>query len=211
MKELKLFRRDLNRKIYQSSKILNPGRVRLPKNVLIAVGGLILIALVFFGGSRISSLEPTGSTDERIEAPVPVATQNLNKTFEFPLKDDKGEEVSRIKFVVESANLQDEFIYKGKLARAVKGRTFLLFNLKITNSYEQGVNINTKDYIRIQAGTSDERLAPEIHNDPVEIQASSTKFTRVGLPINDTDTGNLKIFVGELTGEKTEIKLTLQR
>lgn len=211
MKDLKLFRRDFNKKLYQVSKLLDIKRTPLSKNFLLGIGGLILIGLVFYGGSKISSVGSTGSSDERVEAPVPLSTQTLNKSFDFPLKDQSGKEVSKIKFVVESANLQDEFIYKGKLARAVKGRTFLLFNLKITNSYEQGVTINTKDYVRIQVGASDERLAPEIHNDPVEIQAVSTKFTRVGLPINDTDTGNLKIFIGELTGEKTEIKLTLKR
>lgn len=209
MKDLKLFRRDFNKAIYQTSKNFKLERLRLGRNLMLALGGLALIFVVLFVGTKFSQVG--SSTDERVEAPVPVATQNLNKAFEFPLKDAEGEEVSKIRFEIESANLQDAFIYKGKLARAVKGRTFLLFNLKITNSYEQGVTINSKDYVRISVGGGDELLASEIHNDPVEIQASSTKFTRIGLPVNDEDTKNIKIFVGELKGEKTEIKLSLQR
>lgn len=209
MKDLKLFQQDFNRRTYRASKYLRSQKIKFGKNHILAFGGIFLIAVVLFAGSKFS--QGGGSTDERVEAPVPIATQNLNKTFDFPLKDSKGEEVSKIKFVVESANLQDAFIYKGKLARAVKGRTFLLFNLKITNSYEQGVTINSKDYIRISVGGSNELLAPEIHNDPVEIQATSTKFTRVGLPISDGDIKNIKIFVGELKGKKTEVKLSLAR
>lgn len=209
MKDLELFKSDFNKLAYQASKYFRSQRIKLGKNLILAIGGVILIIAVLYTGTKISSVG--SSSDERVEAPAPIATQNLNKTFDFPLKDDKGKEVSKIKFVVESANLQDAFIYKGKLARAVKGRTFLLFNLKITNSYEQGVTINSKDYIRISVGESSELLAPEIHNDPVEIQATSTKFTRIGMPINDADTKNIKIFVGELKGEKTEIKLSLER
>ncbi len=169
----------------------------------------VLLVISFLAGRKFapgSSLTSSG----RADAPVPIATQNLNKKFDFPLKDKDGHEVAKITYYLESANLQDAFIFQGKLAKAVKGRTFLIFNLKITNPYTKTVEINAKDYIRIKVNNVAEQLAPEIHNDPVQIQANSTKYTRIGLPINDTDK-NIVLLVGELQGQKEMVKLSLKR
>jgi len=185
---------------------------KIKKNYLIAAGVLILVGSTFLVGRILAPNVTLGAVtgDKRTEAPAPIATQGLNKEFNFPLVDEEGKEVAKISYMVESANLQDAFIYQGKMATAVKGRTFLIFNLKITNPYTKTIEINAKDYIRIKLNNSDEQLAPEIHNDPVQIQANSTKYTRIGLPINDTDK-NIVILVGELQGKKETIKLNLEK
>lgn len=170
----------------------------------------ILLAISFLAGRQLGPNASIGLSDNRTEAPKAIATQNLNKEFKFPLKDDSGKDVAQISYFVQSANLQDAFIYQGKLAKAVRGRTFLIFDLKITNPYTKTIEINAKDYIRIKANNSSEQLAPEIHNDPVQIQANSTKYTRIGLPINDSDK-NLVILIGELQGNKETVKLDLKR
>jgi hypothetical protein len=72
---------------------------------------------------------------------------------------------------------------------------------------DKGIEINSRDYVRlIVDGNTKEMLAPEIHNDPVEAQAISTKYTRVGFPINTSDK-NLVLQVGEINGPKQTIKL----
>lgn len=184
----------------------------IKKNHLYIAGIVVLIVVTFLAGRYFSPNATLGAVtgDKRTEAPAPIATQGLNKEFDFPLVDEEGKEVAKISYMVESANLQDAFIYQGKLATAVKGRTFLIFNLKITNPYTKTIEINAKDYIRIKLNNSDEQLAPEIHNDPVQIQANSTKYARIGLPINDSDK-NIVILVGELQGKKETIKLNLEK
>jgi hypothetical protein len=107
------------------------------------------------------------------------------------------------------AELRDEIIVKGKQATAIKGRTFLIVNLKITNDFDKTITINTRDYVRLTVNKNSEKLAPDIHNDPVEIQADSTKYTRVGFPIDDTDK-DLTLTVGEINGPKQTIKLNLK-
>lgn len=166
----------------------------------------VILLLSAFSVGRI--LAP--KTSDRITAPTPIATQMLNRTYKFPLKDAKGKTVSNITYLLQSADIQDSFIYQGKVATAVKGRTFLIFDLKITNPYSKTIEINAKDYVRVKMNDSSELLAPEIHNDPVQIQANSTKYTRIGLPINDTDK-NLVLLVGELEGKKDSINLSLKR
>lgn len=172
---------------------------------------VILILAVAFFVTRSASQQPTvfGDEDSRVEVQKPKSSQLLNKSFAFPLKDNSGKEVSKIQYQLLNAELRDEIIVKGKRATAIKGRTFLIINLKITNTFDRTIQINTRDYIRLGVNNNNEKLAPEIHNDPVEIQADSTKYTRIGFPINDTDK-NLTLFVGEIKGNKETIKLNLK-
>lgn len=184
------------------------------KKPYLYIGGfLVLLIVAFFIGRQFSPSSSLGAItngDGREEAPTPVATQGINKEFKFPLVDEEGKELAKITYFLESANLQDSFIYQGSKATAVKGRTFLIFDLKITNPFDKTIEVNARDYIRIKMNGTDEQLAPEIHNDPVEIQANSTKYTRIGLPINETDK-DIILLVGELNGEKQTIKLNLSR
>ncbi len=193
----------------QSLRNTNITRNLKRNHVMVGVVAVLLV-LAFVAGRFFAPNSTFGLSDQRASAPTPIATQELNSEFKFPLKDDKGKTVAQISYLVETANLQDSFIYQGKLAKAIKGRTFLIFDLKITNPYTKTIEINAKDYVRVKVNGKEEQLAPEIHNDPIQIQANSTKYTRIGLPINDTDK-DLILQIGELTGKKETIKLTLTR
>lgn len=173
---------------------------------------LIVIGIIFAGGIilLVKNIQPTTATptsNEKPLAPIIKDKITLNKEFKFPIKDANNKELSKIKYIVEAASLQDEILVKGQRARAVKGRTFLILDLKITNSYNQGIQINSKDYIRLKINGREELIAADIHNDPVEVQAISTKITRIGFPINETDK-NMEIQVGEINGKKETVKLT---
>ncbi len=177
--------------------------------------GVVIIVILFLAWSNMSDRSTGGSSvtaasnDKRVDIKKPKAVQTLNRTFEFPLKDQAGKEVSKLKYEVQNVELRDEIVVKGEKASAIKGRTFLIINLKITNSYDKNIQINVKDYIRLIVNNSVDKLAPEIHNDPVDVQAISTKLTRVGFPVNDDD-ANLTLQIGEITGEKQLIKLNLK-
>jgi len=176
------------------------------KLILIAV----LLALILIVGGRVVIGGRSGKITESgggIEVKDPTETLEINREFSFPLKNSEGEEVNQIKYIVENAELREEIIVQGQRATAVKGRIFLILNLKITNEYQQAIEINTRDYLRLSVGGREsELLAPDIHNDPVEIQAISTKYTRLGFPINEADK-YLTLFVGEINGEKQKIDM----
>lgn len=170
---------------------------------------IIVILLVKFnpfvgGSSAVAGASKTAIKDA-------LATQNLNKEFKFPLKDEKGAILGEIKYVIENAEIRDEIVVKGKKASAVSGRTFLVLNLKITNDTNQTVSMNTKDYVRLFVnGNDNEPLSPSIHNDPVVVDAISVKPTRVGFAINEGDK-QLKLKVGEIKGNKEDVWLELNR
>jgi hypothetical protein len=175
------------------------------------VGALVIIVGVILlrNASGTTSASPIlGTNDKRVDIQKPKATMQINKEYNFPLKDQTGKEVSKFTYRIQNAELRDEIVVKGQAATAVKGRTFLIVNVKITNNYDKDIQLNVKDFVRLIVNGTGEKLAPDIHNDPVDVQAISTKYTRVGFPINDTDK-DLQLQVGEVTGAKDTIKLTL--
>lgn len=182
-------------------------------NKLLAPIAVVVVILILLGifALRKSNQSPSTAVnaDNKVEIQKPKATQTLNKEYAFPLTDATGKEVSKFKYTLESTELRDEIVVKGKRAVAVKGRTFFVVNLKINNSYSKTISINSRDYVRLTVNNSPDKLAADIHNDPVEIQPDSTKETRLGFPINESDK-NLTLIVGELNGKKETIKLNLR-
>jgi hypothetical protein len=178
-------------------------------SLVVVIVIVFIIAGFAIKGVLSNSKDALAQSDNRISINKPSVSQTLNKEFSFSLTDEKGKSVSNFKYTIENAELRNEIIVKGQKATAIKGRVFLILNLKINNSLNQNIKINSKDYIRLSVNGSKEKLAPDIHNDPVEVQAISTKVTRLGLAINDTDK-DIVLQVGEINGKKESIKLDLK-
>lgn len=172
--------------------------------LFVAVAGFFVVKTIV--DQRPLAVSATGG---RIDIEKPIAQMPINKVMNFPLKDDKGDEIAKLKYEILNAELRDQIIVKGQKASAINGRTFLIVNIKITNDFGKPVELRARDYMRLSVNNSKERLASEIHNDPVEVQALSTKYTRLGFPVNETDQ-NLTLYVGEIGGKKEEIKLNLK-
>lgn len=170
---------------------------------------IIAVVLVVFLGSKAIKGIGNLASGENAQVKDAKARQEINKEFAFPLKNSKGEKLGEVKYLIESAELRDEVVYQGKRATAVKGRIFLVFTIKIKNDYKDSIEMDTTDYVRLSVnGNEEEWLAPDFNNDPVKVQAISTKPTRVGFTINETDK-NMLITVGEIDGHKERIALSI--
>lgn len=183
---------------------------KLKKTVFLVAALFILVAIAVAIKSRsinVSRKNSSSTLGEKVEINGPLKTLDVNREFQFPVKDAKGKVVTKLKYFIEKAELRDEIVVKGQKATAVKGRVFLIIYLKVTNEFSQKLDINTRNYIRLSVnGNENEWLAPDIHNDPVEVQAQSTKATRLGYPINESDT-KLLLRVGEIDGDKERVEL----
>ena len=162
-------------------------RFKNPKIKTYGIGAAVIIVvvalLVIF--NPFSSGGPKATSNSKTTIKSALATQSLNKEFQFPLKGEKDTVIGQIKYVIENAELRDEIIVKGKKANAVSGRTFLVLNLKITNETNQTISMNTKDYVRLFVnGNDQEPLSPSIHNDPVVVDAISFQPTKKSFSIN---------------------------
>ncbi|KKP48247.1 MAG: hypothetical protein UR39_C0001G0042 [Candidatus Woesebacteria bacterium GW2011_GWA1_33_30] len=181
-------------------------RIFVKKNLPIAVFafiGILVVSGIIFGVYKLITKTNDINSSQIQVAPAKAVTV-IGKEFIFPLKNEKGNEVSRIKYTIESAELRSEIVVKGQKARSVKGRIFFILNLKVVNDFKQKIEIQTTDYIRLSVnGNKDVWLAPDIHSDPAGIQAISTKYIKVGFAINESDK-DLILRVGEINGEKEE-------
>jgi len=183
--------------------------LKKPVFIPILIGVLLAVGILVFTLRSVGSAEPViGRSDTKIEIAAAKSTQKLNKEFSFPLKNDAGKEVSKVKYQIESAEIRDELVVKGQRARSIKGREFLVLNIKFTNDFNQPIDITSRDYVRLIVNDTKERIAADIHNDPIQVQPISTKTTRLAFPINEKD-DNLKIQVGEINGKKEVITLQL--
>lgn len=169
-------------------------------------GILVLTAIMLVARNTSLKARDTVPADNRQEILPAKATKDINREFEFPIEKVTSGEPRKIKFLIQNAELRDEIVIKGQKATSIKGRTFLILNVKLTNNLDKGIEINTKDFVRVATKGSEEWLAPDIHNDPVVIQAISTKVTRLGVPINDTDK-ELVLQIGPIDGAKEKIDL----
>ncbi len=175
----------------------------------VIIGAVLLVAIflfVRFNPFSSGASKSISSSDKAVLKDA-LKTLPLNREFKFPLKDEKNETVGEIKYTIENVELRDEIIIKGKKAYAVKGRVFLILNLKITNDSSKTISMNTKDYARLFVNNNEnEPLSPSIHNDPVVVDAISVKPTRVGFAISESDK-NIKLKIGEIKGDKTTVDI----
>jgi len=133
---------------------------------------------------------------------------DINYSFSIPIKTKTGDASDNtLDFNILTAELTDEIILKGQKATAVNGRTFLILNIKLSNSSQTAVKLDTRNYVRLSVNGSTDRLAPNVHNDPVEVQPISDQPTRLGFSINKADQNPI-LYVGEISGDKHEIPLT---
>jgi hypothetical protein len=174
------------------------------------VVGLFIFGVIILATRSASTAQPVlgNAGDQRVAIAPAKKIQNLNKGFSFPLRDATGKEVSKVRYELINAELRDEIIVKGQRAKSVKDRTFLVVNVKITNNFDKAIEITSRDYVRLITNNSSEKVAADIHNDPIEVQPISTKTTRLAFPIDDKKQ-NLKLQIGEINGSKETIDLTL--
>ncbi len=176
------------------------------KTFLILAAVLVLVFLFMVG--RRTYLNRKGNLSAKNNPPARLTQalliKEINKEFSFGLKD---KEKTKIKYLIESGEILNEIIVRGEPVKALPGRSFLILNLKITNEGRRGIQINSRDFVRLSLAANEEWQAPDIHNDPVEVQAISTKYSRLGFPIKSGEK-EFKMRLGEIEGEKTNFDLS---
>lgn len=153
--------------------------------------------------SETFTLNPTLSTPSLpTGTPAPKSyRQVVNKEYLFPLRDQEGNTVSEIKYLLQEYELTNQVVVNYQKAILASDKIVLVVSVEITNEFEIAVNIIARDYLRLSVNNEDKWMAAEMHDDPVEVRAHSTKVTKLGFPIKESDT-NLKLQMGEIDGPK---------
>ncbi|MBI2611220.1 hypothetical protein HYW54_00550 [Candidatus Gottesmanbacteria bacterium] len=164
-----------------------------------------IITIILLGGAIIYFGSNSQYKDYRVEIKPAKKVLDLNKKFAFPINDDKGKEITQMKMYFDKVELRDEIIVKGQRALPIKGKTFLVLDIRIRNDYDQALELKARDFVRLSVNKKDDdKLSANIHNDPVTVEPISTKPTRLGFFISEKDE-NIILYIGELKGDKTKI------
>lgn len=174
-------------------------------SALVTLIVIIVIAAVAFLAGKLSTPKSVRQAVGQDAAPVTNAEQKLNKSFDVSVKNDKGVEITKVKYNLEDAVLQNQIIIRGTRATAIQGKTFLIVNFNLNNNSNKYIQLNSRDYVRL-VGTNGEMIAPDIHNDPIQIQPISTKESRLGFPV-DATTKKFTLSVGEIDGKKNQVTI----
>lgn len=170
---------------------------------------ILALTLLSFWAGRLSAQKnqslPDQITAKEIQTPLSLAQAEVNQ--EIDINFTINNEPVNLKYQIQQAELQNEIIVKGQKAIAASGKSFLILNLKITNDTNQGLQIHTRDFIRL-ARDENEWVAPDMHNDPVEVQALSTKYTKLGFTVNASER-EFRLRAGEINGEKKTFEIKL--
>lgn len=173
------------------------------------VAAVTIVIVVLAGRALVRAVASRTPFNQKTDVAAPYKTIKLNREFSYPVKNpDGGETDMKILFTIEKLELAKEIVAKGQRATAISGRSFLLLTIKLTNNEDVGIEIDTRDYVRLSVDGSEEKLAADIHNDPVESQPLSTKTTRIGFPVNAT-IKKVTLYIGEIKGEKEAISIDL--
>lgn len=181
--------------------------------ILLFLVGLFFVLLLGFYSTQQSVANPSDANtsqqdNKQLSLQKPDVQKKINKSFTFPLRDSEGKEVSNLTYTIDSVETRNQIIVQGQQATVIKGKTFLIINVKLTNNYDKAIQVNARDYLRVIINDSPEKLAPDMHSDPVDVQAISTKLTRLGITINESDK-NVILQIGEISGKKENIKISL--
>lgn len=152
------------------------------------------------------NLPLTPATSPTVTPTPETKIQALNKEYLFPLKDFEGKEITQIKYLLKQYEFTKEVFVNYQKALITNEKIVLAFDIDITNDSSTAFEIITRDYLRLSINNEDKWIAPEIHDDPVEVRPHSTKTTKVGFTINETDT-DIKLQVGEPDNPQETIKI----
>lgn len=173
-----------------------------PKVLKLAATLIVAVVLVFVIRQLFSTTSASPSSSYPINTSTRKQTAQVDQDFDIPI----GTSDEVITFKVTNVDLTNEVILRGQKANAVTGRKFVILNIKLSNQQQQRVKIDSRDYVRLAVDDTGDRLAPSLHNDPIEVQPISDQFTKVGFTV-DENVKSFKLYIGLIKEDKIEIPL----
>ncbi len=178
------------------------------KKILLLTSFVLLLVMLIIIRRRVTLQKSLTATTTAVASTSSQDNPKYDINQDFTFTIGSGFNKVSLKYTLLSAESAKDIVIRGQTAHSVPGRAFLILSLKLTNSQNKGVLINTRDYVRMSPAGSSDWLAADIHNDPVEVQAISSQFTRIGFAIDDT-VHDFKLQIGDINDKKSVIDFSL--
>lgn len=172
------------------------------KRKKLAIGLILLLTLSIFAFNQFNG--KTKGVEELSDKEVVV----VDSSFEFPALDSQGQPTKdKIKFTISTAEKTGQVLVQDKVYTARNQKKFLIINLALKNDFARLVNIFPGNLVRLTyTGEEENRFAPDLHNNLVQVSAISTKLERIGFVVPEEEVF-FNLYVGELEGEKEIVEV----
>jgi len=173
------------------------------KHKKIVIASVFIVLIVFVAGF-------TRVKKNNVDSAAPkVITAKIDKSFDFSALNNQGKPVynTKIKFRVVSSEKTNQVTVKDQVYTAKNNKLFLIVNLELKNDASSAYNILPGDLVRLTYNSdSENKYAPDLHNNLVNVAAISTKIDRIGFVIPD-NAKDFKLYIGELEGKKETVSV----
>jgi len=133
-------------------------------------------------------------------------TTSVEKSFEFVGLNNAGKaQAQKIKLTIANVEKTNQVQVKEQVFEAKNKKLFMIVNLEMKNDATVALNLIPGDLIRMSvAGDTENKFAPDLHNNLVPIAPISTRIDRVGFVIPQ-EAKSFTLYIGELEGKKEEV------
>jgi hypothetical protein len=188
-----------------NTEFLNPYRNKLtnwtakPKNLWFA--GAVIIALITVGYLVFNS------NDDNVLTASDQPTVKIGKSIEVIARTEDGRRTTgRFDLTVTNAHFADSILVQGKRARPVKGKTFLVLDMEISNPHKVSLYAFPADLFRF-VRSDGEKFAPSVHQGKVRVRPEATKKSNVAFVALPEDK-KFKIEAGDINEDKITLEIT---
>lgn len=166
------------------------------------MGACILIAVVFSYNTFVKKSNVKGTQT------VQGVMAEVQKSYEFPgLTNQAKATENKLKMKIATAEKTSQVIVKDQIFTAKNNKMFLILNLELKNDITTPLNIAPGDLIRLEyIGETENKYAPDLHNNLVLVSAISTRNDRIGFVI-PSEKKDFILYVGELEGNKEPVEI----
>ena len=138
----------------------------------------------------------------------PQAKINKELSVQARTRDKIRVSDANLKVNLVNAEMANGLLVQGKRAKTREGKTFLIINMEVENTYAVPLYSFPVDLLRL-VREDDKRIAPSVHQGTVEVRPISTKKSNVGFVVDPNDK-DFKLEVGEVSGEKEILEISFK-
>ena len=138
----------------------------------------------------------------------PQAKINKELSVQARTRDKIRVSDANLKVNLVNAEMANGLLVQGKRAKTREGKTFLIINMEVENTYAVPLYSFPVDIVRL-VREDGKRIAPSVHQGTVEVRPISTKKSNVGFVVDPNDK-DFKLEVGEVSGEKEILEISFK-
>lgn len=166
-------------------------------------GFLLLIFILSLAIIRLSNNQSLSN-----KSPNSIEIISQDRTFKFQGYNQNSKQQGVITFKINNVEKTDNVLVNSQEFHAKNKKLFLIVNLELQNETSYSLSIIPSDFIKLLY--DNQQFNPDLHNNLLSVEATSTKKDRIGFVIPE-DNRKYILAVGQTGSDKSEIDINFTK